>query len=170
MQEAGYPSPRRDRDSNWHGGIDVPGMENLGGWELETPTPSVESVLVKPKVYSHRFADGSYKQAVHGFVKYDTPDLEALRASALPREEKAKRARSIKAEALHQAFSRLLEGLEVTWNTRRSPRKLRQALVQHRTVGEFVSQPVKACHNPDPNTDFRDGWVHWLDFNRTERA
>lgn len=75
MKAAGYPSPRRLANGRY---VDaIPGGERLGVWELETPEPSIESVLVRPKVYSHLFADGTVKQARHGFARFGAtgPDL-----------------------------------------------------------------------------------------------
>jgi hypothetical protein len=83
MRDAGYPSPRLV-DGKY---VDaIPGGEKLGIWELETPVPSIESVLVRPKVYSHVFDQGM-KQARHGFARFGaTPgDLVGAYADQLSR-------------------------------------------------------------------------------------
>lgn len=68
MRDAGYPSPRLLRDGTF---VDaIPGGERLGLWELKTPEPSIESLMVRPKVYSHLFADGTVMQARHGFARF----------------------------------------------------------------------------------------------------
>ena len=79
MRAAGYPSPRRVGPRIVDG---VPGGGKLGCWEMETPEPSVESVLVRPKVYSHKFSTpdpktGSmYKAARHGFARFGATEKD----------------------------------------------------------------------------------------------
>lgn len=131
----------------------------LGSWSVETPTPSEESLCARIKLYSHKFADGAflpcygcgakvgtpcgcrdrpYKQAKHGFSKY--PDGNA---------------------ALHEAIRGILEGRVATYESRPSPRKIREALVHGLPVGEFVSREINVVAGIDPNTEIRDGRCYW---------
>lgn len=142
MAEAGYDWPRK----------------GLGSWSVETPTPSEESLCARVKLYSHKFVDGTflkcrcgakvgfgcdcedrpYKQAKHGFAKY--PGGQA---------------------ALHEAIRELVGGGSHKYQTRPSPRKIREALVAGLEVGEFVSRTVQVVAGLDPNLEIRDGVAYW---------
>lgn len=147
MAEAGYAWP----DSG------------LGSWSVETPIPSEESWCARTKLYSHRFADGTflrcprcraepgfrcrgdgqcadrpYKQAMHGFSKYPGG-----------------------AAALHNAVREVALGGSYRYTTRPSPRKIREALVRGLPVGEFVSREVQVAAGIDPNTEIRGGVCYW---------
>ncbi len=143
MHDAGYGWPRT----------------GLGSWSVETPFPSDESLCARIKLYSHKFADGSflgcyacgarvgtpcecrdrpYKQAKHGFSKY--PDGNA---------------------ALHEAIRGILEGRTASYESRPSPRKIREALVHGLPVGEFVSREINVVAGIDPNTRISDGVCYW---------
>jgi hypothetical protein len=122
MSEAGYAWPRT----------------GLGSWSVETPVPSEESLCARIKLYSHRFADGTFKQAKHGFSKYPNGDA-----------------------ALHEAIRGLLDGRTATYESKPSPRKIREALVHGLPVGEFVSREINVVAGIDPNTEIRDGRCYW---------
>jgi hypothetical protein len=159
MAQAGYPSPRLV-DGRWVGGLDS--APNLGGWIRETD-PSVESLFVQPKRYSHKLASGEYKQAAHGFCKHDCPEARAIRKdlNRTP-EERKKRAKAVMAGKYHEALSELLGGREYTYTTRKSPRKLREAIVRGLPVGEFTDNEVTIKRQLNPNVAVGpDGWVRW---------
>jgi DNA polymerase type B, organellar and viral len=188
MTEAGYPSPRMVR--NGEGKLEcvggVPGLGKIGIWEEECPEPSVESVLVRPKLYSHLFnakpsesRNGAstsdsrpapdpisppqeFKQAKHGFAKFHTPAVEAAHKSRGTREERAKAANLERKRGLHAAMRELLESGVFEYVTRRSPRRLREAIVHNLEVGEFTSREMKMVLARDPNTvTGADGIVRW---------
>lgn len=165
MKEAGYPSPRLV-DGKYTGGIDVPGMENLGAWEIESPAPSVESVLVRPKVYSHLYPDGSYKQARHGFAKFHSPSIEAiLRDGSIPGEERGRLVQRQRQKEIHEAMKLMLSGKTVVYDTKSAPRKIREAVRAGTQVGEFVSREMVMTLTPDPNTwEDADGNIRWKRF------
>jgi len=121
----------------------VPEVPELGQWFCESPGPSVESVLARPKVYSHLFADGSLKQAKHGFSKW--PDSK---------------------RELHTMLRHFTLKGSATYTTKPAPRKLRAAGLTDQQVGEFIANEVTLVLAPDPNT-WRDehGNVRWLDFD-----
>jgi hypothetical protein len=127
--------------------VTIPGFPELGRWMCESPRPSFSTVLVRPKVYSHGFAtdDGSteWKQAKHGFAKW-------------PRDK----------AALHEFFAEYIDKRTVTYPSRPSPRKLRQAVLHGKPVGEFTSHPITMTLRDDPNT-WRDahGFVRWKPFD-----
>lgn len=161
MRAAGYESPRE--------------AKRLGSWEEETPEPSTESLLARTKLYSHRFADGTYKQAQHGISKFHSPELDAVQKGrafsdvgtrdvvhGATRDERVKLAKRIRASALHEAIRALIVYGRFSYSSRPSPRKLREAVAQGRTVGEFVSRPMDLTLAADPNTT-RDahGSVRW---------
>lgn len=166
MDRCGYLAPRLSRGADgvvsetWDG---IEGMETIGGWVEETPAPSVESLLVRPKVYSHKFADGTYKQARHGFAKFHTPEVGRILGDGTRNvEERVEAARKEREAALHEAMRMLLRGDRVEYRTRPSPRRLREALVSGKPVGEFVSRLIKLGREPDPNTEVgADGYVRW---------
>lgn len=186
MAEAGYPSPRMVRNADGKlecvGG--VPGLGKIGIWEEECPEPSVESVLVRPKLYSHLFnakppeprsgasdvgptpdpasPPQEFKQAKHGFAKFHTPAVEAAHKSRGTREERAKAANLERKRGLHAAMRELLESGVFEYATRRSPRRLREAIVHNLEVGEFTSREMKMVLARDPNTVTGvDGIVRW---------
>ena len=69
MAAAGYPSPRvvvsAEGKHELVGG--VPGLGKIGIWEEECPDPSEESILVRPKLYSHKFvAEHQFKDQKSG--------------------------------------------------------------------------------------------------------
>jgi hypothetical protein len=146
MERCGYPWPK----------------SGLGHWSVETPEASIESLCARIKLYSHKFANPVhkcsecsavigvhctcknsesryYKQARHGFSKY--PGGSAM---------------------LHEAIREITEGRPHTYDTKPSPRKIRQALVMGLPVGEFVSREVTVNAGLDPNTRIVDGRCEWL--------
>lgn len=169
MNEAGYPSPRLV-NGVIEGG--VPGIPSLGTWEEETSNASEESILVRPKVYTHCFPEGTkdpkgkavtFKQAKHGFARFHTDAIEqAARDPSIPREEREKRLTTLRASELHEGMRTLYQTGAYAYNARRSPRKLREAIRSGLPVGEFISRPMAMTLAPDPNT-WRDneGFVHW---------
>jgi hypothetical protein len=170
MSEAGYPSPRK-RNGIYEGGIE--GMTSLGSWAEESTAPSEESILVRPKVYSHRFPEGTldapggkslrYKQAKHGFAKFHSPEIERLlRDISKSRDDRQKSAKGERSDAIHEAMRVIISGNTVTYDTRRSPRRLREAVRGGKEVGEFISREVRLSSVDDPNT-FKDdkGFVRW---------
>lgn len=120
--------------------MQIPEVPELGQWFCESPGPSAESVLARPKVYSHLFDDGSVKQAKHGFSKWPSSKTDL--------------------HAMLRSFT--IEGT-ATYTTRAAPRKLRAAVIAGQQVGEFVAGEVRLMLTPDPNT-WRDdrGVVRWL--------
>lgn len=161
MAEAGYASPRRLSTGETVNG--VPGVDSLGTWEEETPSPSTESILVRPKVYSHAFAAEKHKQAKHGFARFHTPEVEkAMRDAAIPREEREKNVSAVRATELHEAMRTLYTTGSYAYDARRAPRKLREAIRTGLPVGEFVPRAMAMTLAPDPNTWKDDrGFVHW---------
>jgi hypothetical protein len=152
----------------------IPGFPELGQWFCESPSPSVESVLSRPKVYSHHFAPErsaeldaradakpgkpeaykpSYKQAKHGFTRFFVPATEPP-AVGPPARGPAE---------LHAVMIQLLAEGVYTYTTRAAPRKLRESVIRGREVGEFVSYPVTLVRKDDENT-WTDlaGVTHWL--------
>jgi hypothetical protein len=177
MAKAGYPSPRKlrvDGKMQWVGG--VKGGGGLGGWEVEIP-PSVESVCVRLKLYSHRYRcrEGAcddhpkgggvhFKQAEHGWSRFTSDSAEVIRASKLPLEERAKRAQWETQRALHEALMAHQRGEPFQYQTRASPRKLKASIIGGGEVGEFIRRLVKPASEPDPNVRVgRDGVVRWLE-------
>jgi hypothetical protein len=118
----------------------IPGAPDLGKWECESSAPTVESVLARPKLYSHKFPDGTYKQAKHGFSRFPTDDAE-----------------------LHRAIGALARGESYSYDTRATPRKLREAVLSGAPVGEFTSRKMTMGLKPDPNTwKDENGIIRWL--------
>ena len=154
MDAAGYTSPRlMSPEPGARSPEPVDGIESLGSWTEETPEPSVESVLVRPKLYSHRMPDGTYKQAKHGFAKYHTPEIDVvLHDTSLSPEDRQETAGKIRKQALHEAMLEIVGGTTHTYRTRKSPRRLREALATGKQVGEFVSRVVSVSMVRDPNT------------------
>ena len=161
MKRSGYSSPKE--------------AKKLGSWEEETPEPSVESLLARTKLYSHKFADGTYKQAQHGISKFHSPEIEAVLKGrpysdlatrglvhGASREERGALAKAVRASALHEAVRALIETGKFSYDAKRSPRKLREAVARGLVVGEFISRPMDLVLAGDPNT-WRDdlGRVHW---------
>lgn len=138
LNEAGY-------------GEEVPGIPQLGQWFCEASAPSSESIFVRPKVYSHRFPDGSHKQAKHGFSKFPRPDVH-----------KATTAKRAAESALHEAIRELVLEGTLVYMSRRAPRRLRSAARNGGEVGEFIQSEVELMVRQDPNT-WRDdeGVVRW---------
>jgi hypothetical protein len=130
MTAAGYPSTRIvDKDGKLRsGGIDE--IPKLGAWEEEVKEPTVESIYVRSKVYSHKMADGTYKQAKHGFAKFNTPEISAAaKAPGIPREIRIKNVGCLYQANLHEAMKTLLLTGNYEYDTRPSPRRLREAIV-----------------------------------------
>jgi hypothetical protein len=133
-------------------GQDVPGVPELGKWFCETNSGSTESVLCRPKVYSHQFPDGSFKQAKHGFASF--PRVK---------DEDEKVAKQKTAQLLHDAIASLTIERKVSYKTRPSPRKLKAAVREGKVVGEFVSHEIEMIFRQDPNTYVdENGDVRWL--------
>jgi hypothetical protein len=152
------------------GGIDS--IPNLGAWEQESDEPSLESILVRPKLYSHHFPDvvdksGSsepcYKQAKHGFAKFHTPKVDAaLRDMTLARQARIKIAEAVRASELHEAMRAVHTAGSYSYETRAAPLKLRTAIRSGRTPGRFESRPMKLMATGDPNNYLgEDGFIHW---------
>ena len=168
MAEAGYHAPRRMPDGSFKDYI-LDASPNLGSWEEECPEPSVESLLVRPKLYSHRFPEGSlpkggtYKQAKHGFARFHTPEVEAaLRDMSLPRDKRLKRAEEVREKELHRAMRQLYDTGEFSYETRAAPLRLRTAIKSGRTPGRFETHLMKMMATKDPNNYLgEDGLVHW---------
>lgn len=123
MERAGYDAPKT----------------GIGCWELETKRPSIESVLVRPKMYSHRLGLDSFKQAKHGFSKYPN-------------------GQSVLHEVMKQIISR---GNPVEYESKASPRKLREALIQKKEIGEFIRRDIQVSFVQDPNMYQVDGINLW---------
>jgi hypothetical protein len=151
MRRSGYPTPE----------------SGIGSWADETENPSVESVCVRPKVYSHKFADGSYKQAKHGFAKWNSPKAEAAMQGSGTYEERARRREQILQAELHEALKTVLMGKSVNYETRKAPRKLREAIISGKEVGEFIQRKVEVSHVTDPNITMINGINHWNEYQRT---
>ena len=156
VEKSGYVQPRKI-DGSYVGGI--PGLESLGAWEEEDNSPSLDSVLVRPKVYSHRYAKGSlpkgktFKQAKHGFAKFHTKAV----ADAKPSE----RAEVFTSE-LHLAMLALQAGRKVAYVTKPSPRKVKEAVRSGKPVGEFTPREITLGNPTDPNTRLTErGFVLW---------
>lgn len=147
----------------------VPGLPELGRFFCEAP-PSSESILVRPKVYSHR-VDGAkhgpeYKQAKHGFTAYDEPDpphrpgftVETWRTYVGEHPE-------LRGRRYHALLAQLVRDGSANYTPRARPRQLREAVYHSKPVGEFTTPDdgVTAVLAPDPNTwkDAR-GFVRWL--------
>jgi hypothetical protein len=178
MKEAGYPSPYVVKGVTYGG---IPGMGALGIWEEECDTPSVESVLVRPKLYSHKFVgvekakrpwnpEGiTFKQAKHGFAKFHSPHVEsALKDTQVPREKRSERAAFERQRGLHEAMRELHESGTFAYATRRSPRRLKEAVKNGTEVGEFTSREMTMILSRDPNTWLdQDGVVRWIPEGKT---
>lgn len=119
----------------------IPECPELGQWFCEMNEPSVESILVRTKVYSHKLADGSFKQAKHGFT-------------AFPRS----------GEMLHEAMRELVETGSTKYETKETPTRLRTAVKNGSQVGEFTSHSVEVLLRPDPNIVERGGRFFWRPF------
>jgi hypothetical protein len=151
MKDAGYNWPRT----------------GLGSWSIETLNPSEESYCARVKLYSHYFSDSTvfrcqvcgaepgvscdhdsrhYKQAKHGFSKY--PGGSA---------------------ALHDAIAGIVSGKPHVYETRPSPRKVREALIHGLPVGEFVSREIKVMAEQDPCTDIINGVAYWKPLEKGSR-
>lgn len=194
LDEAGYPSPRLEH-GKWVGVI-APGagIDKLGSWELETPEPSVEALVVRPKVYSLRFSDGSFKQAFHSFAKYHSPEIDKilnakyrspeidkiLNDRTLSSDERAKRARLKRAELaklkraelLHEHMRDLIEqNATVEYDTRPSPTRLRQWILSNsrESPATFASRHIKVKRTPIPHTTETPDGVRWNKLTREER-
>ena len=132
-------------------GEELKEIPDLGQWFCEADAPSSESVLVRPKVYSHRFPDGSHKQAKHGFSKFPRPDVHKS-------VDKKKAAES----ALHEAIRELVTEGTLSYMSRKAPRRLRAAVRNGGEVGEFVQSEVELILRQDPNTwKDSEGVVRW---------
>lgn len=159
MAHAGYPAPRP--------GHDIREGCSLGRWAADSPGASVESVIVRPKVYSHKFVspDGavSYKQAFHGLAKFTCVEAEMVRKDgSRPREERDALARALRQENLHEQMKALLRNEPVAYLTKPSPRRGRAAAISGETVGEFSSRIVAINNPPVFGTTLEpSGWVRW---------
>lgn len=173
MRDAGYPSPRKNRDGVYEGGVAT--APALGAWEEETSLPSEESVLVRPKVYSHRFPVGTvgsdgkpvrYKQAVHGFAKFHTPAIDlAMRDVSVPADKRRAHVAEVKGAEQHRAMRALLAGEEFTYTSKKAPRKLKESVLSGKEAGEFVATDVTLRPTLDPNVrKGSDGVVRWKKF------
>jgi hypothetical protein len=158
MKASGYPAPRLDDPSTLI--RDKRGLPtNLGTWAADLPKPSTESIYVRPKRYSHKYWNEkkncfSYKQATHGMTRYQPPKIHPYASAA---------------EAVHEEMRSMLEGKVVFYETRRAPRKGREAVRTRETVGEFVSHAVYVRNDPVPNTYLgADGRVRWVDLDSVE--
>ena len=159
MTEAGYPSPRVVDGQIVDG---IPGLGNLGVWELESEERGV-GVFIRPKVYSIRYPSGKHKQALHGFAKFTTPEAEDARTDyTVPKKERETKARTILRSAYHVALDALLAGSSYEYKSRRAPRRLREALKTGKPVGEFVSKVVQIRNEQNPHTVLVHGVVHWM--------
>jgi len=119
-------------------GAPIEGLPGLGQFFCETDVASVESVLVRPKVYSHDYGE-DIKQAKHGVTRWAAGK-----------------------NALHVALGELLDRGETTYHSKAAPRKLREAVRTDALVGEFISHDVtlKLAANPHTHVD-GSGVVHW---------
>ena len=169
MKEAGYHAPRKLADGSWYDAI-LEASPNLGSWEEECPEPSLESILVRPKLYSHKFHEGSlpkggtYKQARHGFAKFHTPAIaEILRDMKLPRAERMKKAEKMRQAELHRGMRAVYEKGEFEYDTRPAPLRLRTAIKSGRTPGRFETRLIKMMQTTDPNNYLGDDQlIHWI--------
>ena len=178
MRAAGYPSPRQV-DGQWQDALE--GLEPLGSWAMESPGPSVESVLVAPKVYSHRFIDPTtgeetFKQAHHAIARYTCVEAELARHdTTLTPAERTKKANLAMQRSLHNALAQQLRTRkDFEYVRRASPRKLAEAIIRDLEPGEFVRKTQRVPVRPlDPNT-WRDshGTTRWhpLSFRAAPRA
>ena len=164
MKRAGYKAPRASEP-----GSDLTPGCTLGRWESDSERASSESIIVRPKVYSHKFVkdDGSveYKQAFHGFSRYTCPEAEAARKDAsLSLAERGSKAKEIRNAAIHEDMKRLVAGEKVEYVTRPAPRKGRTAAITGELAGEFVSRRVVVVNPPvfGAVVDPRNGWLKWL--------
>lgn len=179
MGEAGYVAPELAKKESLIAGT------TLGTWMPESPAPSTESVVCRPKRYSHKFVLPAgtppkayagmpsrvletgeiecYKQAIHGFSKYTTPDAElAMKDTSIPKKARAEKAAFLRAQAMHEEMKKMVAGAEMRFETKRSPRKGRTVARAGGIAGEFVSRTVVARNEPVLHTRMReDGWVEW---------
>jgi hypothetical protein len=176
MKLAKYPSPIF-RDGKYEGGLrDTP---QLGAWECETEGGSVESLLLRPKVYSHKLEEKtggiSYKQAHHGFARFWTGALDKVAASRVTglsdeearKEEKriSKEMKRVKGEELHRAMGELLDSGTFDYISRKAPVKIKEAIRRGVEPGEFLSREMKVVLTSDPNTwTDREGIIRWKPF------
>jgi hypothetical protein len=121
-------------------GAPIESIPKLGQFFCEVDAPTKESILVRPKVYSHDLGDGDFKQAKHGVSKF--PDSKA---------------------ALHEACRSLLDQSTYTYDTKASPRKMREAIRTDSIIGEFVSHQVTLNFIMNPHTKLdENNTIHWL--------
>ncbi len=162
MEKAGYPSPRK-------GGYSVDGQGcTLGMWEPESPCPSTESYLVRPKRYTHYFANTKkgpvFKQATHGMSRFTTEDAErVIRDGTLEKSDRLEKAKQYRQAAIHDAMRELLvPGAIITYTKRGAPRKGRTAKRTGEVAGEFVAGEVTVNNPPVRGSRLcTDGWVRW---------
>ena len=163
MGKSGYPAPRAGRPET-----DIAPGCTLGRWESDSTSPSVETVIVRPKVYSHRFEEEGgvveYKQALHGFSRYTSPEAEAARKNtALSVEDRGKEARDVRRSSLHEDMRRLVLGENVAYVTRPAPRRGRTAAISGEVAGEFVTKRVEVVNPPVFGTEMGEGgYARWL--------
>jgi hypothetical protein len=158
MADAGYQAPRLDRPDT------LIAETSLGIWADDMPSPSTESYIVRPKRYSHKYWDPEkerwrYKQAVHGFSRFTSPEAEA--------EKDRDRAAELRQIAAHDVMRRMIAGEDVvSFRQRRAPRKGREAVRTNELVGEFSAKDVFLKNDPVPGTTMGDdGVVRWLDLD-----
>ena len=137
-------------------GYDAP-LNGIGQWASETKEPSVESILVRPKMYSHKFADGTYKQAKHGFAKFGIKE----------KGEKDQDFQNRIAAELHEALRRVLHGETVGYTTRAAPRRLVESVKTGKEIGDFVQRWIEVNAVYDPNLELGpDGINRWKEFTQ----
>ena len=167
MDRAGYLAPRRGRDGQ-RDVLVAPGC-TLGTWEVDAEKPSVESIVVRPKRYSHYFGPTPdlkkipYKQASHGLARFDCPEAqEALNDTDLSKIERGYKARALRAAALHDAMRALHEGRRPGYISRAAPVKGRSAARGMGVPGAFVTRAIWAENTPVAGTwQDESGLVRW---------
>jgi len=151
MRMAGYPWP----------------TSGLGRWTLETPDASEESLCARVKLYSHRMPDTDEIRAIRDQMSSCEDEHERLRLRIRYDGLKYKQAKHGfskypgAAEDLHEAIRDIVEGRPHSYQSRPSPRKIREALIRDLPVGEFVSRPVTVQAGTDPNTRIDGGVCYW---------
>jgi len=138
----------------------------MGIWDLKTPRPSSESILVRPKVYSHLFETPTgldFIQARHGFTHFDHAEARWARTHGQgERKARESAAKKILQEQLHTAIRTLLTTGEVKYMGKPRPTTWREAVLGDREVGEFLSSFPTATLARDPAMEVGpDGRLHW---------
>ncbi len=131
------------------------------------PNPTTESIIVRPKRYSHRYLDAkgkiAYKNATHGMARFTTAAAEAaLHDTTLGLEERGERARDLRNEGIHEAMRDMLDARIVGYDTRRAPVKGRTAAMGKAIAGKFMSRHVEVKNPPVLGTEkTEEGWIRW---------